>query len=243
MIKKKDTKILTILAVILVAVSLLFVNKYSYKTILDNKVVSTDPSKLGEIKIPSSHADVTHLATKQKDGWFKYEFRKAYLNKGTNDNAFAQYENYNLYFPKGWQLSIKETNAFDENGNKTADIGGANLVMQNKNSQINIDQANMGTSNCTFDPSKHAGILCNRYKKITDDAKNLSIIQSSLSKPEYNQFYLSVCDHNFADNKQTTDDYCTKLTSIGRIEAQINGASSVDEFIEIINRIEVVEEK
>ena len=240
MIKKQHALLLAFIGFLLTGTFFIFLN---------NKNIQIETIKMNPAsEMPSLATNAISIAqegTRMPDGWYKYEFRKAHLNKGTSDKAEFQYKNYNIYLPPDWNFYIQEINAFNKKGEKVTDIGGANLFLKREADQISIQQAVPEVNGCDF--NKNTYFECNLYQASNNKNKKLSIIQYG---KEQKSLELRVCEHGFpyenADPYFPTSDpnFCLGVTSIGLIQfySPDKDTANIEEFIEIVERLEVVDD-
>ena len=247
MIKKQHALILALIAILLTSFVFFGKNFLNKKEVINNEinpfVEQTNITSPNSKTIEENDSQTIVTTTQLADGWQKYEFRKAYLNQGTHENPKVQFNNYDLELPKDWTISIYEHPAFDENGKRIQDLGGANLYVSNANGAINISQSFSGSTNCNFSPdSKHDAFDCVLFSEINNEnEKYILLTTPGLSENEIPKIF-TVCDLNFFWNKTEDQGFCNNLTSIGMITLHNISESqeTVDQFIEIMERLKVV---
>ena len=242
MIKKNHALILAIIGTALTAV--LFFIQTTQQPSLKNTTPDNQTQEISENQISSmldsGYVDITSEAKPtEEDGWLKYEFRKSYINEESNNKPAFLYGNYNLFFPKGSLVFLKETHGIDASGQKIADTGGADIVLLNKDFSIVIDQAIMGFQTCSLNEKPEGDEFfspCGEMYAAVINSNNT--IEYIMGEPNY----LLICDTTFTKKHGFKDNSCAGVTDIGRITLSIpqDNQASIDQSIEIIKRLEYI---
>ncbi len=208
--------------------------------------------KIPEITLEEmGYSDVTPNAIPtEEQAWLKYEFRDAELNHKANSRPEFIYSNYDLYFPEGWKLYLNQIDAFDENGSRVGDAGGADLLLINGRNRIDIKQAIYSFGICTINNTSEPlvnKIDCGQmYLDVANKNNSVEYILSSenISSGDLIDRTFLICDRTFLKKSNYPgfqDDECSLVTDFGLITMRAESQEVLDQMAEILRRIEVVQ--
>ena len=259
MIKKQHAILLALLGVIL-AGTLLFISnpnfankeipKNQHATDFGKTTATQRKDKNPEITLEDmGYADMTSKAIPtEEQAWLKYEFRDADLNHIANSKPEFIYQNYDLYFPEGWNLYLNQIDAFDENGIRVGDAGGADLLLVNGRNRIDIKQAVYSVNTCTINNTDKPlvnKIDCGQtYLGVSNKNNSIEYIVSSenISSGDLIDQRFFTCDRTFLKKNGVEwyqDDECSPVTDFGYVTLQAETKEALDQMIEIIKRMEI----